>query len=76
MNNEERNEAMDKDEVCKKDEVCEKDEVRCTPREKLAELLCCGNERVELSAAKELLAMEDKRTEDTDVHLEVTIKIV
>ena len=70
MNNEERNK------ICERDEVCEKDEVRCTPREKLAELLCCGNERVELSAAKELLAMEDKRTEDTDVHLEVTIKIV
>lgn len=76
MNNEERNKICERDEVCVKDEVCEKDEVRCTPREKLAELLCCGNERVELSAAKELLAMEDKRTEDTDVHLEVTIKIV
>ncbi len=70
MNNEERNK------ICERDEVCEKDEIRCTPREKLTELLCCGNERVELSAAKELLAMEDKRTEDTDVHLEVTIKIV
>ena len=76
MNNEERNKICEGDEVCVKEEVCEKDEVRCTPREKLAELLCCGNERVELSAAKELLAMEDKRTEDTDVHLEVTIKIV
>ncbi|MGN0179653.1 MAG: hypothetical protein ACI4DY_09485 [Monoglobaceae bacterium] len=64
MNNDER------------EEIRESEEIRCTPREKLTELLCCGNERVELSAAKELLAMEDKRTEDTDVHLEVTIKIV
>lgn len=54
----------------------ERDEIRCTPQEKLTELLCCGNERVELSAAKELLAMEDKKTEDNDVRLEVTIKIV
>lgn len=53
-----------------------KDEMKCTPREKLAELLCCGNERVELSAAKELLAMEEKKTEDGEVRLEVTVKIV
>ncbi len=45
---------------------------------KLNQLLDCGNERVELSAAKEILALaEDKnRDDDKNIQLEVTIKIV
>lgn len=49
---------------------------------KLEELLTCGNERVELSAAKEILSiaeaqasLKNKETEGT-VRLEVEIKIV
>lgn len=46
-------------------------------RQKMTELLSCGNERVELAAAKEIVSLFDKKTEDTgDVRLEVTIKIV
>ena len=46
--------------------------------EKLSGLLTCGNERVELAAAKELISILDKDTQDSDkdVNLEVTIKIV
>ncbi len=45
---------------------------------KLNELLTCGNERVELSAAKELLSMLDDEEEKTEtkVELEVTVKII
>ncbi len=45
---------------------------------KLGELLDCGNERVELSAAKEILAMAEEREKDEaeKVQLEVTIRIV
>lgn len=45
---------------------------------KLNELLTCGNERVELSAAKELLSMldDDAEKEETKVELEVTIKVL
>ena len=46
-------------------------------RQKMTELLSCGNERVELAAAKEIVSLFDKKTEDSgDVKLEVTIKIV
>ena len=45
--------------------------------EKLRELLHCGNERVELSAAKEILAKETDAPEDNGkVELEVTIRVV
>lgn len=44
---------------------------------KLNELLTCGNERVELSAAKELLSMlDDEEKTETKVELEVTVKII
>lgn len=43
---------------------------------KLTELLCCGNERVELAAAKELMAMYGKGAEtDNQISLDVTITI-
>lgn len=47
-------------------------------RQKLTELLSCGNERVELAAAKELLSVLEKEEDNTDndIKLEVTIKIV
>lgn len=46
-------------------------------KQKMTELLSCGNERVELAAAKEIVSLFDKKTEDSgDVRLEVTIKIV
>ena len=46
-------------------------------RQKMTELLSCGHERVELAAAKEIVSLFDKKTEDSgDVKLEVTIKIV
>lgn len=46
-------------------------------RQKMTELLSCGNERVELAAAKEIVSLFNKKTEDSgDVKLEVTIKIV
>ncbi len=47
--------------------------------DKLRELLCCGNERVELAAAKELLARADadtSREETRDIRVEVEIKVV
>ena len=44
---------------------------------KLRELLHCGNERVELSAAKEILASATEETQrDDKIELEVTIRIV
>lgn len=43
---------------------------------KINELLNCGNERVELAAAKELLTVDAKDGSDNNVRLEVTIKVV
>lgn len=43
---------------------------------KINELLNCGNERVELAAAKELLTDDAKDGSDNNVRLEVTIKVV
>ena len=45
---------------------------------KINELLNCGNERVELAAAKELLSAYSKETDsdNSDIHLEVTIKVI
>lgn len=44
---------------------------------KLRELLHCGNERVELSAAKELLAMEGEPEDTADaVPFTVEIRVV
>lgn len=44
---------------------------------KLNHLLFCGNDRVELSAAKEILAMAEKNSDDSgEIKLDVTIKIV
>lgn len=52
-------------------------EVRSRAADKLDELLHCGNERVELSAAKEILALEqEETTEDHKIQLEVSIRIV
>lgn len=48
-------------------------------RKKLEELLTCGNERVELAAAKELISVwekDDSKEDDREISLEVTIKIV
>ena len=46
-------------------------------RQKMTELLSCGNERVELAAAKEIVSLFDKKADYSgDVKLEVTIKIV
>ena len=45
-------------------------------QQKLIELLCCGNERVELAAAKELVSMFSKQAEDDgEISLEVNITI-
>ena len=46
---------------------------------KLKELLHCGNERVELSAAKELLALAEEQNGDTEAEPEafaVEIRVV
>lgn len=45
---------------------------------KINELLNCGNERVELAAAKELLSAYSKESgsDNADIHLEVTIKVI
>ncbi len=44
---------------------------------KLQELLHCGNERVELSAAKELLALEEEKTEEKEPSVfSVEIRVV
>ncbi len=45
--------------------------------QKLSELLKCGNERVELAAAKELVSMFSRADRDDcdDINLEVTITI-
>lgn len=47
-------------------------------RRKMSELLRCGNERVELAAAKEIISAYSKEAEaeSDDVRLEVVIKIV
>lgn len=46
-------------------------------RQKLFELLNCGNERVELAAAKELISLlsKDAENDENNIQLEVTIKI-
>lgn len=45
---------------------------------KMSELLTCGNERVELAAAKEIISAFSKTVEndDNEINLKVTIKIV
>ena len=47
-------------------------------QEKMEQLLNCGNERVELAAAKEIMSAISKNSEDSkaDIHLEVTIKVI
>lgn len=47
-------------------------------QEKMEQLLNCGNERVELAAAKELMTAFSKGKEENngDIHLEVTIKVI
>ena len=50
-------------------------EITDTAYKKLAELLNCGNERVELAAAKELMGFNEK-SDDSDIKLDVTIKVV
>lgn len=54
-----------------------KDIITNEAKNKLAELLSCGNERVELAAAKELMSMFTKEEEpdDKEINLEVTITI-
>ncbi len=53
------------------------DELTNEAKQKMMELLSCGNERVELAAAKEIVSMLDKTDDgDKDISLEVTIKIV
>lgn len=45
--------------------------------EKLHELLHCGNERVELAAAKELLSLiEKEKSDEVPAGLDVRIKVV
>ena len=53
-----------------------------TPEDKLLELLHCGNERIELSAAKELIALKEaqrereKQEEATEpIKIEVRIQV-
>ena len=58
---------MDEKDICLSDEA----------RQKMTELLSCGNERVELAAAKELVSLLSKKDDNAgDIKLEVTIKIV
>ncbi len=47
-------------------------------QEKMEQLLNCGNERVELAAAKEIMSALSKNNEEdkSDIHLEVTIKVI
>ena len=47
-------------------------------QEKMEQLLNCGNERVELAAAKEIMSALSKTVEEdkSDIHLEVTIKVI
>ncbi len=54
-----------------------KDIITNEAKNKLTELLNCGNERVELAAAKELVSMFTKDDEDDngEINLEVTITI-
>ena len=42
---------------------------------KLTELLTCGNERVELAAAKELMAIYGKATEEDDREISLDVNI-
>lgn len=51
-----------------------------TPEDKLLELLHCGNERIELSAAKELIALkeaeqEKRRQEEETEPLKIEVRI-
>ena len=51
-----------------------------TPEDKLLELLHCGNERIELSAAKELIALkeaeqEKRRQEEEAEPLKIEVRI-
>ncbi len=56
--------------------MSEKKAPQAEATEKLGELLHCGNERVELSAAKEILAMAEESAEQEKLELEVTIRVV
>jgi len=42
---------------------------------KLEELLHCGNERVELSAAKELISLQDAEQEEAKADTSFTVEI-
>ncbi len=46
--------------------------------QKLADLLTCGDDRIELAAAKELMSIYAKSEDNTekDIKLEVTIKVI
>ncbi len=54
-----------------------KDIITNEAKNKLTELLSCGNERVELAAAKELMSMfaKEEEPDDKEINLEVTITI-
>lgn len=54
------------------------DKLSYDARQKMSELLVCGNERVELAAAKEIIAEYNKsnEAEDKNIHLTVTIKVI
>ena len=54
------------------------DELSKEAQKKINELLNCGNERVELAAAKEMLSALSKESDsdNSDIHLDVTIKII
>ncbi len=54
------------------------DKLSYDARQKMSELLACGNERVELAAAKEIIAEYNKsnEAEDKNIHLTVTIKVI
>ena len=43
---------------------------------KLNELLHCGDGRIELSAAKEILAMAQEEEKEQNIQLEVTIRVI
>ncbi len=56
--------------------MSEKKAPQAQAAEKLGELLHCGNERVELSAAKEILSMAEDMAEQEKLELEVTIRVI
>ncbi len=43
---------------------------------KLKELLHCGNERVEFSAAKELLSLKEEKTDPEETRFRVEIRVL